>query len=256
MLIISKITEWCLIAQYRFESNCHTKKRCSTVSWLRLSLILNVFLDFSPAAKIHTLRMKFPIHANHASSLDEASARRCTVLLTAYGCVVIDEPMWGVWRIRPGSPWKKETLVQWPTTIEGCVTSCCALFLRRDLPKKYGASHGWRPWYWVEPSACVFWIRHPHKVVRNTQVIDTMSPFDIGLNIDEERWVQLSQFPALKSRSSDEMLANPAKNVPLIWGLRLAPTRGNASGHRAEAYDGPWWRIGTPTSTRAGLWSG
>ena len=164
------------------------------------------------------------------------------------GCVVIDEPMYGVYlkKLDPDHPGKKETLVQWPTTIEGVRDQVAALSSYDEIYLKNMAHHmDGEPWYWVEPSAYVFWIRHPRKVVYSfTQVIDTMSPFDIGLNEQWEQWVQLSQFPGPKIIvDSDEMLANPAKNMPLICeALGLLPRAEMLSwtpGHKA--YDGPWW---------------
>ena len=38
-----------------------------------------------------------------------------------------------------------------------------------------------QPWHWVEPSAYLFWIRHPRKVVQSFTSIDTIVPKDIGL---------------------------------------------------------------------------
>ena len=75
------------------------------------------------------------------------------------GCVVIDEPMYGVYlkKLDPHHPGKKETLVQWPTTIEGVRDRVAALSSYDEIYLKNMAHHmDGEPWYWVEPSAYVF----------------------------------------------------------------------------------------------------
>ncbi len=66
---------------------------------------------------------------------------------------------------------------------------------------------------WVKPTAYLFWIRHPRKVVESfTKVIDKMSSKDVGLIQQWQLWQQLNDFNGHKVVvDSDEMLQNPKK---------------------------------------------
>ena len=97
----------------------------------------------------------------------------------------------------------------------------------------------------MEPSAYLFWIRHPRKVVQSfTKVIDTIVPKDIGLLEEWDQFQQLqhSNVPVVVV-DSDEMLANPARNMAILCqALGIAPMEEMMNWPPGKKeYDGPWW---------------
>ena len=146
------------------------------------------------------------------------------------GCAVIDEPMYGVYlkELDPDHPGKEETLTQWPTSVEGVKDWVRSFDHCQELYLKNMAHHmDGQPWHWVEPSAYLFWIRHPRKVVQSfTKVIDTIVPKDIGLL---EEWDQFQQLQhgnvPVVVVDSDEMLSNPARNMAILCQALGLPPR-------------------------------
>lgn len=164
------------------------------------------------------------------------------------GCEVIDEPMYGVYlkELDPDHPGKEETLAHWPTSVQGVKEWVRSFDHCQELYLKNMAHHmDGQPWHWVEPSAYLFWIRHPRKVVQSfTKVIDTIVPKDIGLL---EEWDQFQQLQhgnvPVVVVDSDEMLSNPARNMAILCqALGLAPREAMMNWPPGKKkYDGPWW---------------
>ena len=164
------------------------------------------------------------------------------------GCAVFDEPMYGVYlkKVDPDHPGLEDVLLQWPTTLEGVRNQVAALSSHDEIYLKNMAHHmHGEPWHWVEPSAYVFWIRHPRKVVQSfAKVIDHVEARDIGLIEEWEQWRSIQSLPGAKCIvDSDELLANPRENFPKVCEALGIPWREQMlywpAGHKA--FDGPWW---------------
>jgi hypothetical protein len=164
------------------------------------------------------------------------------------GCTVFDEPLYGIYLKDTGvhHPGKEEVLKKWPTSIDKVEKKVASLNYSSEIYLKNMAHHQEKlPLDWVKPSAYIFWIRHPRKVIHSfTKVVDAITPMDVGLIQQWEQWEQLECFNGPKIIvDSDEMLENPRNNLPQICeALNLDWTENMlywTAGRKN--YDGPWW---------------
>ena len=164
------------------------------------------------------------------------------------GCAVFDEPLYGIYLndSKINHPGKDVVLKNWPTSFKSLKQRITLLKDSEEIYLKNMAHHQEnRPWEWVKPTAYIFWIRHPRKVVQSfTKVIDNMSSMDVGLIQQWQQWQQLYNFKGPKIViDSDEMLQNPNKNMPLVCqALDLVWTEKMLNWPKGKkSYDGPWW---------------
>lgn len=163
-------------------------------------------------------------------------------------CAVFDEPLYGIYLQDSGihHPGKEIVLKKWPTSIDAVKKRVASLCSSGEIYLKNMAHHQENQSLdWVKPTAYIFWIRHPRKVIHSfTKVIDAVSAKDVGLIQQWEQWQQLESFEGPKIIvDSDEMLENPRDNLSQIcealdldWTERML--NWTAGG---KNYDGPWW---------------
>lgn len=164
------------------------------------------------------------------------------------GCAVFDEPLYGVYLndSKINHPGKDVVLKNWPTSLESIQQKMTLLKDSKEVYLKNMAHHQEnRSLEWVKPTAYLFWIRHPRKVVESfTKVIDKMSQKEVGLIQQWQQWQQLNDFNGHKVVvDSDEMLQNPQKNMALVCeALDLVWTEKMLNWPQGrKKYDGPWW---------------
>ena len=165
------------------------------------------------------------------------------------GCAVIDEPFYAHYLKKESleHPGRDVILNEHPADLAKVHEKIQNLIEdgHREVYLKNMAHHMEGLSYdWAKEAAHLFWIRHPRRVVQSfSKVIRHVIIDDVGIEAQWEQWQKIQSFPVPKVVvDSDELLANPARNLPLVCEALGIPWSPNMLTwpKGPKHYDGAW----------------